>query len=208
MAFNENTRVKIPAILHFCRLGYTYLPLKNITWDESSNIIPDILVESLKRINKKITPDEINKTLQEISLALDNDDLGQIFYQKLISGSNVKLIDFNDLANNSYHVVTELTCKNGEDEFRPDITLFVNGLPLAFVEVKKPNNKEGILAERERINMRFKNKKFNDLLILPNSSYLRTNMEYDFRINCAYPGCFLLLPQPIKMPNLFALGKN
>jgi type I site-specific restriction-modification system R (restriction) subunit len=39
--------------------------------------------------------------------------------------------------NNSFHVVTELTCKNGEDEFRPDITLLINGMPLAFIEVKK-----------------------------------------------------------------------
>ena len=50
--------------------------------------------------------------------------------------------------------------KNGEDEFRPDIIPIINGMPLSFIEVKKPNNREGILAERKRILERFKNKKF------------------------------------------------
>lgn len=40
----------------------------------------------------------------------------------------------------------------GKDEFRPDITLFVNGLPLCFVEVKKPNNHGGMVAESKRMN--------------------------------------------------------
>ena len=50
--------------------------------------------------------------------------------------------------------------QNGDDEFRPDITLLINGLPLIFTEVKKPNNRDGILAERHRINARFRNPKF------------------------------------------------
>lgn len=65
-----------------------------------------------------------------------------------------KPIDFKNFKNNSFHVVTELTYKNGDDEFRPDITLLINGMLVAFIEVKKPNNQEGVLAERERINVR------------------------------------------------------
>ncbi|MBY6746789.1 type I restriction endonuclease, partial [Klebsiella pneumoniae] len=71
--------------------------------------------------------------------------------------SGIKLIDFDNFNNNSFHVVTELTCENGDEEFRPDITLLINGMPLIFIEVKKPNNREGIVAERNRINERFKN---------------------------------------------------
>jgi len=48
-------------------------------------------------------------------------------------------------------VVTEATIiQNGDSKFRPDITLLINGLPLGFIEVKKPNNPNGILAEKER----------------------------------------------------------
>jgi restriction endonuclease S subunit len=51
MAFNENTRVKIPAILHLCRLGYTYISLADAKWDLQTNIFTNIFAESLKRIN-------------------------------------------------------------------------------------------------------------------------------------------------------------
>jgi len=156
MAFNENTRVKIPAILHLCRLGYDYLSLNQAVRDDSTNIFTDIFTESIAKINHGIEQDEIKRTFEKISLVLDNEDLGQEFYKMLTATSGVKLLDFNNFENNRFHVVTELTCKNGEDDFRPDITLLINGLPLAFIEVKKPNNKEGVLAERKRINERFR----------------------------------------------------
>jgi len=132
MAFNENTRVKIPALLHLNRLGYKYISLNGAKRDESTNIFTDIFYESLARINPDIEQGEIKKVFENISLALDNEDLGQAFYQMLVSTSGTKLIDFKDFNNNSFHVVTELTCKNGDDEFRPDITVLVNGMPLAF----------------------------------------------------------------------------
>lgn len=51
MAFNENTRVKIPSILHLCRLGYQYLSLTGAKWDLDTNIFPDIFASSIKSIN-------------------------------------------------------------------------------------------------------------------------------------------------------------
>ena len=142
MSFNENTRVKIPAILHLCKLGYGYLSLSKAKWDESTNIFTDIFAESLLRINPDMDESDVKRVIENVSLALDNEDLGQVFYKMLTATSGVKLIDFKNFDNNSFHVVTELTCKNGDDEFRPDITLLINGMPLAFIEVKKPNNRE------------------------------------------------------------------
>jgi type I restriction enzyme R subunit len=83
---------------------------------------------------------------------LDYEDLGKEFYKRLISKSGTILIDYEDFENNKFHFVTELTYKRDDDEFRPDITLLIHGMPLVFIEVKKPNNKEGIFAEIERIN--------------------------------------------------------
>ena len=181
MAFNENTRVKIPAILHLCRLGYTYLPLSSAKWDLNTNIFYDIFSSSIKSINphKDLEDSDIKKLLEDISLCLDNEDLGEAFYKLLTGTSGVKLIDFNNFGKNSFNVVTELTYKNGDDEFRPDITLLVNGMPLAFIEVKKPNNHEGILAERDRINTRFKNKKFRKFINILQVLVFSNNMEYD-----------------------------
>lgn len=179
MAFNENTRVKIPAILHLWRLGYEYLSLTNAKIDSETNIFTDIFLDSIKRLNPDIEEEEIKKQIEDISLALGNDDLGQAFYQMLTTTSGVKLFDFVDISKNSFHVVTELTYKNGEEEFRPDITLIINGMPLAFIEVKKPNNKEGVLAERERINVRFKNEKFKKFINISQVLVFSNNMEYD-----------------------------
>jgi type I restriction enzyme R subunit len=179
MAFNENTRVKLPAILHLCRLGYQYLSLSNARWDESTNIFTDIFAETIARINPSLETNEIKRLLEDISLVLDNEDLGKAFYKMLTGTSETRLIDFNDLNNNSFHVVTELTYKNGEDEFRPDITILVNGMPLAFIEVKKPNNQDGVLAERDRINRRFKNKKFRKFINISQFFVFSNNMAYD-----------------------------
>src|SRR5690606_10764543 len=118
-----------------------------------------IFTTSICRIND-ITEPEAKRLLDEINLELDYEDLGKTFYERLVATSGIKLIDFENFNNNSFHVTTELTCKNGDEEFRPDITLLINGMPLAFVEVKKPHNKDGVQAERKRINDRFKNKHF------------------------------------------------
>ena len=149
MAFNENTRVKIPAILHLCRLGYRYLSLKEVRWDESTNIFTDIFKESVQRINPELDKSDVQRVLDEVLLCLENEDLGRAFYEKLINRSGTKLIDFENFANNSLHVVTELPCRKDDEEFRPDITLLINGMPLVFIEVKKPNNQDGILAEHK-----------------------------------------------------------
>ncbi|MEY3966162.1 MAG: hypothetical protein RL263_1331 [Bacteroidota bacterium] len=179
MAFNENTRVKIPAILHLCRLGYKYVSLSKAKWNIDTNIFTDIFEDSIQRINPDLEQGDIKRLLEDVSLVLDNEDLGEAFYNMLIATSGTKLIDFKDFNNNSFHVVTELTYKNGEDEFRPDITLLINGMPLAFVEVKKPNNQEGVLQERDRINVRFKNKKFRKFINISQVLVFSNNMEYD-----------------------------
>lgn len=179
MSFNENTRVKIPAILHLSRLGFEYLSLSKTAWDLETNIFTDIFTKSITRINPDLEESDARRVLQDVSLALDNEDLGRAFYNMLVSTSSPRLIDFKNFDNNSFHVVTELTCKNGDDEFRPDITLLINGMPLAFIEVKKPNNRDGIMAERERINARFKNKKFRKFINISQILVFSNNMEYD-----------------------------
>ena len=119
MEHSENTRVKIPALVHLTRLGYKYLSLKhekeNI--DGDINIFKNIFCESINRINEtNYSLKDAEKIINELKILLDNDDLGKAFYKVLINGiDGIKLIDFDDETNNSYNVVTELTYKNGED---------------------------------------------------------------------------------------------
>ena len=180
MTHNENSRVKIPAILHLMRLGYDYLSLKNENWDKKTNIFPDIFIESLCRINPDLSPDDARRLLTDITIELDNEDLGQKFYERLTNQSGgKKLIDFQNFNNNSFHVLTELPCVNGDEEFRPDITLLINGMPLVFIEVKKPNNKGGIGEERERMGKRATNPKFRRFINITQFMIFSNNMEYD-----------------------------
>lgn len=177
--FNEDSRVKIPAILHLMRLGYKYLSLKGQSWDLDTNIFPDVFKTAIGKINPGIEDAEAGRLLEDVKLLLDNEDLGKAFFERLSERSNTKLIDFENFNNNSFHVVTELTCQNGDEEFRPDITLLINGMPLVFIEVKKPNNREGILAERDRINKRFQNPKFKRFANITQFMIFSNNMEYD-----------------------------
>ncbi|MGZ8160963.1 MAG: type I restriction endonuclease subunit R [Methylobacter sp.] len=179
MKFTEDTRVKIPAILHLVRLGYQYLSLKDQQWDLDTNIFPELFRQAIGKINPGIDDTDVGRLLEDVKLTLDNDDLGQAYYNKLIGRSGAKLIDFENFNNNSLHVVTELTYQNGDEEFRPDISLVINGMPLVFIEVKKPNNREGILAERDRINKRFKNPKFKRFVNVTQLMIFSNNMEYD-----------------------------
>tara|TARA_R110002050_G_scaffold26661_3_gene69956 strand:- start:1119 stop:4187 length:3069 start_codon:yes stop_codon:yes gene_type:complete len=178
MIFNEDSRVKIPSILHLIQLGYTYLSLKASSWDENTNIFTSIFKEQIQKINSKLSEKDIQKVYDDISISLENEDLGRAFYNKLIDQSGVKLIDFENFDNNSFHVVTELPYVKDDESFRPDIILLINGMPLVFIEVKKPNNKEGISAEHKRMQRRFQNKKFRKFINLTQLMVFSNNMNY------------------------------
>lgn len=182
--FSEVTRVQMPAMVHLTRIGYTYFGKlsedKNGTvYDGDTNILLPIFEQQFKRLNPE-HEGEYLQVLKDIRKELNDDDLGRGFYNRLKAVSPVKLIDFDNIGNNTFHFTAEFTCKNGQDEFRPDITLFVNGLPLCFVEVKKPNNHGGMLAESTRMNKeRFPNKKFRRFINITQLMIFSNNMEYD-----------------------------
>lgn len=194
MRFNEDSRVKIPTILHLTRLGFEYLSLKSAEWDIDSNIFSEIFIAALLRINPQILRVDAERQLAELKLTLDNIDLGKVFFEKITNRSGIKLIDFDNFNNNSFHVVTELPYVIGDEEFRPDITLLINGLPLIFIEVKKPNNRDGVLAERERINRRFQNQKFRHFVNVTQLMVFSNNMEYDDESIDPVEGAFYATP--------------
>ena len=77
----------------------------------------------------------------QIRVSLNNGDLGRESYGKRLSSNNgIRLIDYDHPENNRWVCAIEMPCINGNEEFRPDIALMVNGLTLVFIEVKKPNN--------------------------------------------------------------------
>lgn len=169
--------------MHLTRLKYDYLSLKQYNGGicSETNIFKSLFWAGINRINGcNLSEQEVDRLLEELTIKLSNDDLGRAFYKILLDGINgLRIIDLEDDSRNTYHIVTELTYRNGEDEFRPDITLLINGLPLAFVEVKKPNNRDGIIAEHNRINTRFSKEVFRRFVNITQLMVFSNNMEYD-----------------------------
>lgn len=78
-SFTENTRVQVPAALHLCRLGYTYLD-DIADYNPDTNILTDIFLRSLRRLNPELDETGSCQMLDKIVGMLRNDDLGREFY--------------------------------------------------------------------------------------------------------------------------------
>lgn len=181
MQHNEDTRVKLPLLMHMHRLGYSYLSKKDYIIDKETNIFKEIFKSSLERINKREFSDyELNSVISEINNLIEDGTNGRTFYNRLTDSSNqIKLIDFIDVNNNSFNVVSELTFEDNNDYFRPDVNILINGIPLAFIEVKKPNNDGGIKAEFDRTSNRAINKNYSKYMNLIQIICMSNNMEYN-----------------------------
>lgn len=186
--FNEDTRVKIPATIQFLRLDYHYQPLKadDLDIDFNTKIFVNRFKPALEIINgRTFTYDDIKTVVKDIYNVLKNNDLGKEFYNWLVDPKDrVKLIDFEDITKNDFAVVDELpfSVVEGTEEgsFRPDINILINGMPLAFLEVKKPNNDGGIQKEFDRmINKRLQNPDYRRFFNLIQFVSFSNNMEYE-----------------------------
>lgn len=168
-AFCEDSRVKFPTLMHLMGMGYKYISQRGLFTkyvtipktesDTLTNILLQPFSEAYLRLNPLSTQDDADAMLHRIQKSLNNDDLGRQFYKEILLDTTNKIIDLssptNFIRNNTFQVATEMTCGDLScDNFRPDITIFINGLPLAFIEVKKENNHEGVDAERKRMKTR------------------------------------------------------
>ena len=93
----EDERVKIPALLHLTRLGYSYASLKSITYDTDTDIFTSVFHNAISRINgKSYTDAETADIIRELKQVLDAEDLGRQFYQYVLKGyKGISLIDFD-----------------------------------------------------------------------------------------------------------------
>ena len=79
MIHNENSRVKIPALVHLTRLKYDYLSLKQyyVGICPETNIFKSLVWAGINRINGcDLSEQDIDRLLEELTIKLSNDDLG------------------------------------------------------------------------------------------------------------------------------------
>ncbi|GAA8436771.1 type I restriction endonuclease subunit R [Helicobacter pylori] len=174
MPYNEITRVQIPALMHLAKLGYNFISQKNkLNPDTATNILIDSFIQAFNQLNPNPTKNA-QETLAEMKKRLNYDDLGKSFYEYLLK-SEYQIIDFDNPNNNLYEMMTELPYKS----FRPDITLFINGLPLVNVEVKQPYAKQGIKEEKVRHIQRYENPENKVFYNLVQIWLFSDNLPYD-----------------------------
>lgn len=181
----EDRYVKIPALVHSTRIGYTYISIKDkasgVDYDADTNIFFESFRSSLERINgHAVDLQKAKHLVAQIKMKLDGNDLGKAFFTCLQTGlEGYRLLDFENPSNNLFEVATELPYASGEDNFRPDIIFLINGMPLCFMEVKRQNNKEGIQAERQRMHERFANPIFRRYANITQIMAFTNNQPYD-----------------------------
>lgn len=193
-AFCEDSRVKFPTLMHLMGMGFKYVSLKGLKtkyveapkteFDPLTNILTDYFIDAYCTLNPKAEKKDAEDMLVKIQKSLQNDDLGRQFYNEILLNTGERIIDLSSPANfyrnNTLQVTTEMTCGSKDsDNYRPDITIFVNGLPLAFIEVKKENNHKGIQAETDRMKQRFVNPQYRRFLNITQIMVFSNDMEYD-----------------------------
>ncbi len=172
MPYNEITRVQVPALMHLAKLGYNFISQKDKpNLDTATNILTDSFTQAFERSNPTKNAKD---SLAEIKKRLNYDDLGKSFYEYLLKSEN-QIIDFDNPNNNLYEMMAELPYKS----FRPDITLFINGLPLVNIEVKQPYAEQGIKEEKDRHIQRYENPENKVFYNLAQIWLFSDNLPYD-----------------------------
>lgn len=115
-------------------------------------VLPDILFESLKRLNPHVSVDKLKDIVQEYKKDYTGTDIvatNYSLYQMIRNNKKidvikngkkdfefVKFIDFDNAENNTFTAVSQMWIQGRYNYRRPDVLLFVNGLPLVFIELK------------------------------------------------------------------------
>ena len=162
----EDASIKVPALLHLSRLGYEYTPRAELNREPEANLLPERLRAAVGRINgTEIRPETLERLMKDLLETLKRPDLGRGFTHLLREGWNgLRLLDFDHPERNLLQAAAEVPCVQGRNRFRPDITVYVNGLPLVMIEVKTAKQKDGIPAEYDRMRRRFRNGQFRPFL--------------------------------------------
>ncbi|MCM1328011.1 MAG: type I restriction endonuclease subunit R [Ruminococcus sp.] len=138
------------------KLNYDYIYAPDLERDFRSALYDDVLEESLWRINKNMPYEAIKEALYKLR-NFENGELVQknaVFTDYLQNGVDVSytvngeqqggvvyIADFKDVSNNSFIIANQWTIIEN-CERRPDILIFLNGLPIAIMELKSPSREE------------------------------------------------------------------
>ena len=158
--YNEDSYEK-SIIELFQNMGYRYIYAPDLERDFKSPLYDDELINSLKRINNKLPHEAINEAINKLK-NFDNGELIQkniTFMNYIQHGIEVKyyykgeekneivyLVDYDNPNNNSFIIANQWTFIENSNK-RPDVLLFLNGLPVVLIELKSPSREETEASE-------------------------------------------------------------
>lgn len=164
--FDEARQSQLAAVELLINMGYTYLPCSEVqrlrAGDEGKFILREMAFEFLSKINAfeykgqqhkfndKNVYDAIDE-LENVQLEGLQDTAKKVYHMIMtnggktlremvdgrISSHNFRFVDFAHPENNAFHVAVEFPVKGKQEDIRPDIVCFVNGIPFAIIENKK-----------------------------------------------------------------------
>lgn len=148
----------------FQGMGYNHIYGPDVERDYTNPLYEEILVDSLYRINPKLCEDAINDAIYK----LKNFEIGElvqkndVFMDYLQNGIEVRylqdgeehsdiayLVDYENVENNSFIITNQWTFIENSEK-RPDVILFLNGLPVVIMELKSPSREETDASEAYR----------------------------------------------------------
>ena len=156
MSFTESNYENAVLQLFREQLGYSYIYGPDVERDYHSPLYEDVLLPSLQRINRELPMDAINEavyklknfeggTLLQKNMAFTDYLQNGVPVKYFVDGEErsglVYLVDFKNPANNDFTVANQWTVMENSEK-RPDVILFVNGLPLVVAELKSPSREE------------------------------------------------------------------
>jgi type I restriction enzyme R subunit len=108
------------------------------------NVIYEVISEAVKRITSPESQNLIANNKKFHNFLTDGVPV-EYNTNNGIKNDIVHLFDFNDIDNNEFLAVNQFTIKEGRENRRPDIILFINGLPLVLIELKNPTDKNATI---------------------------------------------------------------
>lgn len=135
------------------QMGYDYVYGPNVVRDYTDPLYQDVLNSSIENINRDLPSAAVQEALRKMQ-NMENGTVvrkNTVFMDYLQNGvpvryfhngeersAIVKLIDYENVNSNNFVVANQWTIEEGKDEKRPDVIVFINGIPVVVIELKSP----------------------------------------------------------------------
>src|SRR5579872_6371076 len=102
----------------------------------NADLPPEALEDAYRKLTKTDAPSPIERNRVVHRMLVDGATVEYKRKDGSIAGAQARVIDFDDADNNDWLAVNQFTVAEGQNVRRPDVVLFINGLPLAVIELK------------------------------------------------------------------------